>query len=657
MKKAQATVYVIAGIVIVILASLGYMLKTKILTSDWERERTQSLAVPEYAKKVKSFTESCIAQVAQEGTTLLSAQGGYIILPEDSLPPSPANPFSNALQLFPQGGNKVAYWWYETANGIQKNQIPTLTEIKTQLQSYIDTHLDACLQEYGVLKDQGYQINSGKSKTTSEITDEKIYLTVRMPVTLTLNYQTTTLQSFYTSLEYGLGMLLKQAYNMMKTEEQRTFLEQYTLDILNVYDAIPFSGIDMECTPRTWKKIEVFTAIKHALATNIPLVKMEGTDFILSQDVNKYFIVPSKEIYVGTTTQFLYSPQWPILIDILDEEGPVVQGKPYTIGNAASPFLTQFFCLNDYHFVYDIKFPVLITISDEKNNIFQFATMVIIDNNQPLQNTFAIPAYDTTSPICENANIPLKVQAIAITQDGSLAPIPAARVSLKCVTATCHLGTTDAAGTLHATAPSCYNAALIVEKEGFHQAKEFISTNEEAIISPVLEPLYPLTVDVQVIDNTNIRPLQPTEQAIFTFEEKDREYTTSMVIPGQNTLSLIAGTYNIQSQLLVSSDPPFTIPEQNLKICNDAPQEGVLGILGFQEKKCVTQRLEQTQLPQVAAGGSTITWLASRSALASAQKITLYIVRSSSPRTLQDLTNLEKTLMENAPKTREPTLE
>ncbi len=657
MKKAQATVYVIAGIVILVLASLGYMLKTKVLTSEWERERTQSLTVPEYAKKVKSFTESCIAQVAQEGTALLAAQGGYIILPEDPLPPSPANPLSNALQLFPQGGARVAYWWYETANGVQKNQIPTLTEIKIQLQSYVDTHLDACLQEYGVLKDQGYHITSGKSKTTSEIADEKIYLTVRMPVTLTLNHQTMTLQSFYTSLEYGLGTLLKQAYNIMKTEEQQTFLEQYTLDILNVYDAIPFSGMDMECTPRTWKKTEVFTAIKNALATNIPLVKMEGTDFTLSQEFNKYFIVPSKEIYVGTTTQFLYSPQWPILIDILDEEGPIVQGKSYTLGNAASRFLAQFFCLNQYHFVYDIKFPVLITISDEKNNLFQFAIMVVVDNNQPRQNTLSIPALDIPSPICENPTIPLKVTALSITPTGSLAPVPAAQVSLKCVTATCHLGTTDATGILQATAPSCYNAALLVEKEGFHQNKEFISTNEEATISPVLEPLATLTVDVQVIDNNNARPLQPTEQAIFTFEEKDKEHITSVVVPGQTTVSLLAGNYEVRSQLLVSSDPPFTIPEQNIKVCNDVPQEGALGILGFQEKKCVTQRIEQTQLPQVAAGGSSITWSPSRSALASAKKITLYVVRSSTPRTLQDIANLEKSLIENAPKTREPTLE
>ena len=40
------------------------------------------------------------------------------------------NPFSNSLNIFKSGNNRVAYWIYETANGVQKNQIPTTQNIK-----------------------------------------------------------------------------------------------------------------------------------------------------------------------------------------------------------------------------------------------------------------------------------------------------------------------------------------------------------------------------------------------------------------------------------------------------------------------------------------------------------------------------------------------
>ncbi|MEK6840149.1 MAG: hypothetical protein AABX72_04340, partial [Nanoarchaeota archaeon] len=420
---------------------------------------------------------------------------------------------------------------------------------------------------------------------------------------------------------------------------------------------IPFSGIDTECTPRTWKRTDVLSTIKNALATNIPLVKMEGTDFTLSQDFNKYFVVPADEIYVDTRTQFLYSPQWPMLVDILGENGPLLQGKPYTIGNAASRFLAQFFCLNNYHFVYDMKFPVLITITDENNNIFQFATLVVIDNNQARQNTLAIPTLDEESEICENPTIPLTISIGALSPSGDITQLPGASVSLKCLTTQCSLGTTDQTGKLEAVAPSCYNAALVVEKEGFHHDTHIISTNEQTSISSLVEPIYSLDVNIQVIENNNVRPLQPTEQAIVTFEEKDREYVTSIVSPGNEKVSLIAGQYEIISQLVVNSDPPFTIPAQSVKVCHDAPREGALGIIGLQERKCVTRQFDQVQLSQIISGGSKIQWSALRSSLASSHSITIYVVRSPTPQSIQDIGKVETSLQQNAQKTREPILE
>ena len=657
MKRGQATAFVVLGIILVALGGLTYVLKDKIFKSEWERQRESSLAVPEYAKKVTLFTESCMEQTLKEGTLLLASHGGYINLPLDPMPESPINPFSNSLNIFKSGNNRVAYWIYETANGVQKNQIPTTQNIKQQLENYLKNNLNNCIKDFSVLKNQGYSISYGLISPEVLISDDNIRAAIKFPVVVDYNNQKANIDAFYSSIDYSLGRLIKQALNIIKMANNNSFIENYAIDVMSIYDSIPFSGIDFECTPRTWKRSDVLNSIQNAFAANIPNIKVEGADFQLSNDFNKYFIVPSDEIYTGTKVQFMYSPDWPMLVDILDENSPVLQGKPYTMNNDMSRFLAQFFCINDYHFVYDIKFPVLITITDKNNNPFQFAVMAIIDNNQPRQNTLAINTYDTSSPICEHKTTPIKVQAFSMTSDGSLQPVPNAMVSLKCITASCPIGNTDSTGTLLTNFPQCTNALLTIEKEGFNPARETISTNTEAYLSQILEPIYTINADVKVIDNNNIRPLQPTEQAFFTFEDNERQYSAVFVAPGQNTINLIAGNYEIKSNLIVSSDPPFNIPAKDIEVCNDLPKEGVLGIIGLKEKKCVTQHLDEVSLPQVASGGSSIYWSPSILGLANAKKITLYVVRSETPRSIEDLSKNYESSKKNAEKTKEPLLE
>ena len=656
MKKAQVSLYIIIGLVLAALIGVSYVLKDKVFTSGWEKEQQQSLSIPEKAKNVKLYTESCLQETLTEGVMLMANQGGYITPPEDFLPPSPFNHFSNSLDLFNSGSPRVAYWFYETANGVAKSQIPTKESMQQEIENYITTNAEECLNDFSLLTQQGYDITSGRMVPRVEIANDKIYLTVDYPVRLKHADFTYTLNKFYASMDHSLGKMFDQAVNIIQTENTKNFLEQYALDVLAIYKEIPFSGIDFECAPKTWKRTDVINTIRNAFAANIPMIKIEGTSYTLSNDFNKYFVVETDEVYSDLTTQFTYSPDWPLLVDILDENGPVLQGKPYTTNNAMSKFLGQFFCLNEYHFVYDMKFPVLITLTDKNDNTFQFATMVIIDNNQPRQNQLSISTPDTSSPVCEQRTVPMKIAPVSYSADGSLVSVRDAHVSLQCGAAVCSLGTTDASGILSTTAPPCVNGNLIVERQGFYRGEELITTVEESTASPILEPIYNLNVKVMVIDSNNVRPLQPTEQALFTFTERDKDYTVSTVSTAPS-VSLVAGSYEITSSLIVNSEPPFKIPEQNIKVCNDLPKEGVLGIVGLTEKKCVTQKIDATELPQVASGGATISWSTTRQQLASSKTVTLYVVRSAMPKTIQDITLTDKQKAENAKKTKEPTLE
>ena len=121
MRRGQVTAYAIIGLLVVSAVVLVIFLKDSLFRVG---ERVGLVRVPEQAKKVQVFTESCIGQALKDGSQLLSAQGGYIYRPVSVYPPSPLHPFSNVLSLFASGSAWVLYGVYEDVNGIQKMKIP-----------------------------------------------------------------------------------------------------------------------------------------------------------------------------------------------------------------------------------------------------------------------------------------------------------------------------------------------------------------------------------------------------------------------------------------------------------------------------------------------------------------------------------------------------
>ncbi len=656
-KRGQVTAIVIVGLLLVIAAISIYIIKTRILTSAWERERTKAEVVPEKAAKVKTYIESCIQQTLQDAITAAELQAGFVYPPQDAIPRSLANPLSNALDLFGNKNTKVPYWFYEAANGVKENQVPTVKTMQQQMEKYLEENIPFCLNDFIPLKNDGYDITYGTPIAKLELGEDALFSTITLPITLKVNDFTFKLEKFYVKADTYLKQLYETALSIFQKENAATFLEQFTLDQMIVYDQIPFSGVDFNCVPKTWTKAKVYQDLKDMLATNMPSLKIKGALYTLNNEFDKYYVISDVEVSKQTTISFLYAPDWPLLMDVLGENDAVLRGKPVTLDNAASQFTLPLFCLNDNHFVYDLKFPILITLSKEKD-VFQFATQVIIDNNQPRENQFDIPDSETNNEICQYPNAKITVFALGKKADGSLQPLNDAKISIRCVDATCDLGTTKPEGSeysLTTPAPACFNAKVIAAKDGFYQGSEFINTNTESTVSVILEPLYELNLDVQIQD-TSLRPIQPTEQAIFTFTNQEKGYTTSVVYPGSTSLKLIEGNYQVESSLIVSSSSGLSIPDKEMELCVDAPRKGVAGLLGLQEKICKKETIKGMKVDQTFAGGGQYSWTISQQDLAHAQKITLYTVRGKVPSSIDDLMKGENALLQYSKIIKKPTL-
>ena len=175
-KRGQVSVYIILGLVVLITTVLLFSFRNYIFKSQFERE-LESIEILEEFKPVKNYLDSCVSQVALEGAQILGSQGGYIELPQENVPVNPNAPFSNKLDVFRNNGLEVPYWFYETGNGIQKQQIPTLNEMQDQLAVYINSNLNDCLNNFTAF--QGYDFSSFNNiETEIEIRDEEIFVRI-----------------------------------------------------------------------------------------------------------------------------------------------------------------------------------------------------------------------------------------------------------------------------------------------------------------------------------------------------------------------------------------------------------------------------------------------------------------------------------------------
>ena len=639
-KRGEVTTFIVVGIIIVTLAVTLFFARNTVLFRNLVSETQKTITVPEQAKIVKVQVGSCMSDTAKAAADLMMSQGGYIFMPNDPIPRGPANMFSNYVDIFNEGSSTVPYWYYQAANGVDKVQMPDMSTMRSQLESYLNSRLVDCLDKFSLLRARGYDISYEDPVSNVTILDNELKVDAAFPISLRLRDFSFSFDKFSVSVESGLGGMYKAARDLLSAENEKFFLENYALDSMVVYDSIPFSGVDFECSPRTWQRSKVIEAMKNVFATNIPAIKVKGSDYVLADDFDKYFVSDIGKKYGDTSFQFFYSPEWPLAIDILGEDGEILRGKPFAAESVAGKFVNQFFCANNYHFVYNIKFPVIIALRDgATGEVFQFATQVVIDHNQPRQNKIDIPTLDIETEICNKPGAESTIYVVGYRPDGSAASLPDARVSLKCLNEVCEIGRTSWNGedySIRANIPSCFNGIIAAEKEGYVGNKEVVSTSEGSSMSLILEKIYDLEAVVMVVSDSGISPAQPTEQVIFTFDNKDVDYSTSLIAPGKKTLKLAPGNYEVRVSTIVQSHG-FTIPAKEIKSCVDAPREGILGLAGLTEKKCVNAKVDEVKLDQAIVGGSTYSWSVSRSELADSRKITLYAPRGPMPRSISEL--------------------
>ncbi|MFH0752927.1 MAG: hypothetical protein V1914_05030 [archaeon] len=629
-KKGQVTIFIILGILIALILILLTLYNQQIILSEWQKSKAEAGAELPAEQKVIQELQNCIDEKTEEAVVIAGMQGGYITLPEDPISLGPNNQFSNALTV--AGSLRVPYWFYETANGLQKTQIPNVVIVQQQLGEYVKKEISSCAPETALR----YNLVASEDKITVETTiqDYRTTFNINYPVTLESDTMRFTVGKIVSIVEAPLGKLMSDGSKLLFDDE--TFIEDRTIDMLVLYDELPYTGTEFECSTKLWTKSKVKEDFKKILAENIPQMRLKSTRNEAQEAYFNWDAINSKNI----NANFLFFTSWPVEMDISPSEGELLKGDEINqeIGSEAAAFMNSLFCLTNYHFVYNIKYPVLVTLSDpDTGYTLQYATQIIIKNNQPKESKIEIPDLTFESEICGDKAAQATVYTLRILPDGTLNSESDVEIKYKCANAVCNIGKTDANGQLTAMFPECYNGFVIASKNGLSTEKEIFSTNQESEISLLIDPFYTIPFEIKVIDGAE-RSLREDEQAIITLTEQEKEYITS-ITQEQTTVKLVSGAYKLQTHLMQGGAFAIEFPKQEIEHCSEVPLP-ILGVLGFSRTQCTKTEIPASKLLQVIKGGATTEWKITRSKLSTANKITFYIPSQGIPASNEELTEI-----------------
>lgn len=592
-KKAQVTIFIIIGIIIVagvisFIVFRGNLFQTKI---------------PANMEPVYTTFLSCIEEDTLTGISVLESQAGYIFLP-DFEPGSSHMPFSSQLDFL---GNPIPYWYYVSGNNIEAEQVPSKSEMQKQLAEFVEGKLKDCVFEK--YYEQGFEISLGEPNAEVLINDDVVRVDLSLSLEISKEEDNVKIKNHKVEVNSKLGKLYESAKKIYDYEQDNLFLEKYAVDTLRLY--APVTGVEISCSPQTWIIEDIFNNLQDAIEANTLALRKKG-DFVKDKE-SEYFEV---DVPVEEDVKFINSKSWSYSFEVANDESILIANP---VGNQQGLGILGF-CYVPYHFVYNVKYPVLIQVS-EGDEIFQFPMAVIIQANNP-RKSLDVDAIGVESPeLCKRKNTLTKVNVY-----GSFLEDIDADISFECLGAKCNIGEAND-GSLEAEFPQCVNGNVLAKAEGYVEGKTQYSTIESGTVDVILDRLYELDVDL------SLEGINYNGEAIIYFNSESNSRT--VVYPEERSVKLAQGQYEVSVHIHESSGLEFqgSIQEQ----CYDAPRSGVLGILGLTERKCVDIEIPDQIISNVLVGGGNQNYYVLESELANSNNLEINAERLKTPKTLEEL--------------------
>lgn len=582
-NRGQVTIFIIIAIIIIaavvaFFAFRGGLGRQEVLPVSLE---------PVY----NSFLE-CVEDDALVGINLLETQGGYIELP-DFEAGSTHMPFSSQLNFL---GNPIPYWYYVSANGNVKEQIPSKGDMEGQLEDYLEEQITSCstLEAYF---EQGYEISFDEDVDVDvdvSFGEENVNINIGVGLGIAKAEETGFVRNHEVVIDSKLGSLYDSAVEVYEYEQDTLFLENYGIDVLRMY--APVDGFELQCSPLVWNAQEVFDELQGAIEDNTLSLRTKNNEFVLADEINKYFIV---DLDIEEDVRFVNSRNWAYTYEVAPSDSVVMTALP--TGN--QPGMAALgFCYVPYHFVYNLKYPVLIQVS-EGMETFQFPLAVVIEGNKPREALEVTASELADIELCEYANTEMQVDVY----NNNLNSV-AADISFTCFGKNCPIGKSTEGVLMF---PQCANGVVTARADGYATARQTVSTVQPSGVELIMNRMYTKSV------NVNLDGSAYNGEAIVSFVSDD--VSSTIVYPEQNTIELAQGQYEVQ--VYIYRDAELTLESVVSEQCVEVPQSGLGGLIGLTKEECFDVEIPEQTIESSLQGGGKQSYYVAESQLTSSTTI------------------------------------
>ena len=506
-RKGQISLFIIAGVIILIGFGLFFYVRSQSVKSTLPPVPVLE-EIPLQLNPVREYTQSCIESLAKEALVKVGSQGGYIDLERVGIITSAILPTeADGIKFSPEGDLNIPYWWYLKAdndcakNCIFSSQQPDLQRasggasdksIESQVDIYIEENLEACLQNYQPLEDQGFVITEqGNAIVVTLIGEEEIIIFVEYPIEASLGDTTAELKQYFSVIPLDLKKIYALANEIKLAEINYNFLERHTLNLITSFASLNPDGLPPKSestfefgTGKTWNTFDVQKKIEQMLMTYIPALQVPFTrDYqkrIFPGDKIKTNVyaneIPANfdNIYPDLGVRFDYLGWWPIYFNA--GQGGLIRSESITAPGLPIGY-------QRYATTYDISFPTLITITDPdafggEGYTFMFALEGNLRNKKPLDESFdggeGIHFFQPS--LACNPNQRNSGNVTILTRDHNNNPVDV-NIAYTCGTETCSIGETEN-GELTAKFPVCTNGIVSYLAQDYFASVDILSNRQ-----------------------------------------------------------------------------------------------------------------------------------------------------------------------------------
>ncbi len=591
-NRGQVTIFVIIALVVVVGIALYFIF----LNGSFSRVNSPTF------DPVENQLLNCISTDTAIGIQTAEVHAGYIY-PPAFISGSAYMPYSSQLYF---AGTMIPYWRSVSGNNLPINQVPTLNDIENQIADYINSQIKNC--NFNSFYQEGYSISTGTPQAKVTIENNDVKVTLSMDLSMKKGNETSVISSHDVQVNSQLGNLYNDAITFYNTENSKMFLENYSVDVLNLY--APVDGFDLSCSPETWNANTIFSTLKNATQDNLMSIKNNGPS-------NDYFAL---HLPIDSSVRIINSASWPSTYEVEPGNSPIMVANP--VGNQQGLGILGF-CYVPYHFVYNMRYPVLVQLTRNNEN-FQFPLSIDIESNVPAGTniTGSSSSSNLTVDLCNGpySNVTLNL----VGSDGN--PVNG-NVTYNCFDSSCNLGET-VNGTLTAPFPQCVNGNIVVNSQGYEENSQIFTSLNGGSITTMMNKIYQKTVFLNMTNS------KPDDQAIITFSSNTSQSQTIMY-PGQNQVNLSSGNYNIQVYIFDNSSN-LSFNATTIQTCVNAPS-GVLGIFGITSQQCSSTSIPAQNISSVLVGGGNANLFLSENDLQKNNKIEIDTKLFNTPTSLQEL--------------------